>query len=179
MFRHLHVQTPTLLMTNMRRAQLDHRRDVFDYSLVEWMHDDGLDAVEDIFQAGIWQFPGGSQEGKEKGALKQTCKSWEMFQEVPDLNHPGQPLAPDEDFDWWRFFKNVMRIHEGEVRMVAGPVGGQWRQVAGPPPLEKSFWHCQYACSPEQREVAERLGCRGAPGLQEEWARRSGWARTH
>lgn len=132
---------------------------ITDLSMVEWLHDDNLDARSDFFSSSIWEFPDG--EGKA-GKLRPECCSRRMFRYLPDLDAPGEEMKPKPGFDFWRFFQNLFRIHEGEVSAIGDT---DWVRWEGWPPMDKSFWHCQYVPSGESYTKAMEFGCRGAPRM--------------
>jgi len=143
------------------------------YTVVEAMNDDGLDAKKSFFASSIW-------EGT--GFLSAECKEWEMFKCLPDLYHPGWSFKPPQDFDFALHFRRLIKIHEGEVRMVthaAAPT--DWKHYPSPPPRDMTYWHCQYyKYGPDGRQgtgprkVAEDHGCRGAP--RSAFQQRHDWA---
>ena len=127
------------------------------------MHDDAMDARADLFGSHIWDFPDGP--GKP-GQLKEDCKEWGMFLSLPDLDRPECDCQPGRYFDFWKFLWHLCKVHEGSVRLV-GPQD-DWEHVDGPPPMDKNFWHCQYATDDAQRERAEVCGCRGHPRTKDQ-----------
>jgi hypothetical protein len=127
-------------------------------SMVEYMHADALDAKVDFFKSEMWRFEKGPSF---PGVLKKTVSEWRLMSFWPDLDCPGEGFQPLADFPHWQAFKDLVKAHEGEVRLVDD---GSWESREGQPPLDLSYWHCQYALDTEQRLRAEKLGCRGAPG---------------
>ena len=70
---------------NLKKGNVYKKRTkepITDFSVVEWMHDDALDAKVDFFAASCWEFPAG--EGKP-GKLRQECSHRRMFEFLPDL----------------------------------------------------------------------------------------------
>jgi hypothetical protein len=130
---------------------------VTDLSMVEWLHEDDLDAKSDFFSSSIWEFP---DEGDD-GVLREECSHWRMFRELPDLDAKGEKkLKPGPGFDFWKFFKRLFRLHEGEVAALEDT---KWVRREGWPPMDKSFWHCQYIPSYNSYQKAMYFGCRGSP----------------
>ena len=59
-FRHLHEETPTLLFPKVVRTGAEDEKRPPNLSMVEWMHDDAVDAKSDFFYRNyIWEFPDG------------------------------------------------------------------------------------------------------------------------
>jgi hypothetical protein len=127
------------------------------WSMPEYMMADALDAGFDFFASDLWHFPPGPQQDR---VLTATAREWKLHSKFPSLDVAGdhfQPLA-DPDFGFYRFYRNLIKAHEGEVRLATN---GSWKEFHTPAPLELAFWHCQYMQG-RQRQVAESLGCRGA-----------------
>ena len=119
---------------------------------VEWLFRDALDAKKDFLEgANIWL------EDSALGKLRPECANWVMFKRLADPDHPGQLLQPAEDYDYATYFKDMMGRHQGEVK----EVWGHWVTREGPVPRSKSFHHCQYATTDEQRAKMDSFGCRG------------------
>ena len=120
---------------------------------VEWQFRDAMDAKKDFFEgANVWM------RDSELGIkLRPECAEWVMFNRLADPNHAGQLLQPPEDYDYGLYFRNMMGRHQGEVK----EVWGEWLMHKGLPPLSKSFHHCQYATTDEQRAMMDSCGCRG------------------
>ena len=151
----LEQETPAMLFAKELRKATDKATN--DLTMVEWLHDDDLDAKSDFFYSSIWEFPDG---GGKPGKLRQECSSWRMFRHLPDLDFPGEEMKPEPGFDFWEFFHRLFRIHEGEV---AGMEDSEWVCCEGWPPMKKNFWHCQYMHGEESYAKAVEFGCRGAP----------------
>jgi hypothetical protein len=82
-----------------------------------------------------------------------------MFKELTHLDKPGELLLAPAKFDYWKYFKNLWKLREGGVKEVRG-----WNILFHkPPPLDKNFYHCQYAKNPEHRSQMDGFACRGAP----------------
>ena len=61
-FRFLRPDTPTDLFEKLMH-KTDHQPEHTSYlTLVEWMHDDAMDARFDFFGAHIWEFPDGPKK---------------------------------------------------------------------------------------------------------------------
>jgi len=120
---------------------------------VEWLFRDALDAKKDFFEgANVWMVD--SALGSK---LRPECANWVMFNRLADPDHAGQFLQPSEDYDFDKYCRDMMGRHQGEVK----EVWGEWVTRAGLPPLSKSFHHCQYATTDEQRAMMDSCGCRG------------------
>ena len=120
---------------------------------VEWLFRDAMDAKKDFLDgANVWMPD--SAFGKK---LKPECAKWAMFKRLADPDRAGQFLQPPEDYDFAKYIKDMMGRHQGEVK----EVWGEWVRHEGLPPLSKSFHHCQYATTDEQRATMDSCGCRG------------------
>ena len=162
-FRYLRPDTPTQLFEKLMH-KTDHQPERTSFlTLVEWMHDDAMDARADLFASHIWDFPDGPGN---PGQLKEDCKEWGMFLSLPDLDRPECDRQPGRYFDFWKFLWRMCKVHEGSVRLV-GPQD-DWEHRDGPPPMEKNFWHCQYATDDWQRDIQEGCECRGHPRTKEQ-----------
>lgn len=159
LFRNLTIETPTQLVAKPRCAPPSPDNNARDpvWSLVEYMNSDALDAVQDVETAHIWSFP---FAGSPHADLKAEFEKMRLFSMLADPEDIDKKLKPHRHHDFWQYMKTMRRYFEGEVRLVDD---GDWKELAGPAPTEKSFWHCQYAePDSEQRQQLTRLGCRGA-----------------
>ena len=121
---------------------------------VEWLFRDAMDAKKDFFEgANVWI----SAVGTNFLKLRPECANWVMFKRLADPDNAGQFLQPPEDYDFAKYFRDMMGRHQGEVK----EVWGEWVAHAGLPPLSRTFHHCQYAKDDEQRAVMDNCGCRG------------------
>ena len=131
-FRHLRPDTPTQLFDKLMH-KTDHQPERRRFlTLVEWMHDDAMDARNDLFASHIWDFPDGPGN---PGQLKEDCKEWGMFLSLPDLDRPECDRQPGRYFDFWKFLWRMCKVHEGSVRLV-GPQD-DWEHRDGPPPWKR------------------------------------------
>jgi hypothetical protein len=119
---------------------------------VEWLFRDAMDAKKDFEGACIWM--GDCALGTK---LRPGCLHWTMFKRLADPHHAGQFLQPPKDYDFAKYFQDMMNSHLGEVR----EVWGEWVYFEGSPPLSKSAHHGQYATTDEQRAQMDSWGCRG------------------
>ena len=118
---------------------------------VEWLFRDAMDARKDFLDgANVWL-------DKTSGKLQPECANWVMFNRLADPDHAGQLLQPPKDYDYQKYFKDMMGRHQGEVK----EVWGQWVTREGFVPRSKTFHHCQYATTDEQRAMMDSCGCRG------------------
>ena len=159
------MEADTPRQTFAKQVKTDKDNEQVTLSMVEWMFNDGLDARHDFLQcANLWTFdiiegPGGKDRAKA-GALREECSALPMFSVLPDLERPGKNYEKAMDAcKIWLFFNHLFKIHAGEIRLISK---GQWKKIVGPIPKGKSYWNCQYAKYDEQRQLAERFGCRAA-----------------
>jgi hypothetical protein len=155
-FRYMGAEDPGATFPKVVRQISD--QDV-SLNMPHWMHDDALDAMVDFLASSIWDFPEGMGR---PGRLKKACSHWRMFTQLVQLDNPQEIkwVLPEDAvfFDYWTYFKNLAKIHEGEVREVKS----KWSETFNRPPSpDKSMFHCQYALDHKQRSTMEGFGCPG------------------
>jgi hypothetical protein len=144
------------------KQQADEGRN--DLGMVEMLADDANDAKLDFFAAHIWDFPEGP--GKP-GSLSVAAYGLDMFRLVPDLDDIGRPLAPDRDYNYWRYFADLFRINDGGIKLVPG---GLWVEQSAEAPHDKNYWHLQYQePASQQYNNCKKWRCRGSPNNRGQW----------
>ena len=122
---------------------------------VEWLHDDARDGMKDFFLAKIWAH----DEKSKTLTLRDKYKHWRMFKRLADTWKAGKLLVPKDGFDYEKYFRQLFKMHEGEIKEVGL---GAWIAFLTRPPTDLSFWHSQYNMGKSQEKRMQFYGCRGS-----------------
>jgi len=116
----------------------------------------------------------GQAHGGPYGNLVEAVRHWAFWQEVPCPDDFGRSI-PGVLFranggNFMQLWKRLNLIHEGEAVEINET--GEWIFQPGMPPLEKQWFHAQFAETKKAAEVLRDIGALGARSYQthQRWA---------